>query len=110
MELTLSVKGSSGSFYEVKFLKDGLALHSSCSCTAGSFGRLCKHRLSLLSGEDNLLAEVSKGHVLDDIAEMLKGTEVEVELARYFELVDRKNEVDASLKKSKKVLEKLLCR
>ena len=45
------VKGSLDEPYEVVFMKDGEKISATCTCTAGIYGRSCKHRLNIIDGK-----------------------------------------------------------
>lgn len=81
-EITFQVKGSSADAYDVLFIKDGDSLTAICTCPAGQFGNLCKHRMSIIDGKADAVVSDNKDQV-PKIADWLKGTDVE---AGIFEL------------------------
>lgn len=50
-KIKFAVKGSASEPYEVVFRKDGDRITASCTCPAGAFGQLCKHRLRIMLGD-----------------------------------------------------------
>lgn len=78
-ELIFKVKGSSSDPYEVTFIKDGASLTAICTCPAGTFGNLCKHRVAIIDGKSESIVSENADQV-PKIAEWLRGTDVEVAL------------------------------
>lgn len=57
MQRELLVNSSSAdSTYAVQFTFDVGKLSVFCTCSAGAFGKLCKHKLALLTGDSSTLA------------------------------------------------------
>ena len=75
-ELVFSVKGSSSDDYEITFIKDGASLTALCTCPAGTFGGLCKHRVAILDGESKSITSGNADKV-PTVVEWLAGTDVE---------------------------------
>lgn len=75
-ELTIKVKGSSSDPYELTFIKDGDSLTALCTCPAGSFGNLCKHRVAILDGDIAAVLDEDNDKVPTVVA-WLPGTDVE---------------------------------
>ena len=74
------VQGSSDEPYEVIFSKEGGRFTASCTCTAGQYGRCCRHRLNILAGERDDI--VSDNHeVVDTVQSWLLGTLLESTLS-----------------------------
>lgn len=78
-ELVFLVKGSSSDAYEVTFIKDGASLTALCTCPAGQFGNLCKHRLGIIDGTPDSISSGNADRVAT-IAQWLVGTDVEAAL------------------------------
>ena len=52
------VQGSSDEPYEVVFIREGENISATCTCTAGIYGRHCKHRLNIIDGKStNIVSE-----------------------------------------------------
>ena len=75
-QITLQVKGSSSDPYEITFIKDGDNLTALCTCPAGSFGNLCKHRVAILDGKSAAVLDDDKVKVARAV-EWLAGSDVE---------------------------------
>ncbi len=78
-ELVFLVKGSTPKPYEVTFFKDGASLTALCTCPAGEYGNLCKHRVAILDGKTASISGENAGDV-PTVVEWLKGTDVEAAL------------------------------
>ncbi len=75
-QFTIQVKGSSSDPYEVTFIKDSDNLTALCTCPAGSFGNLCKHRVAILDGKTASVIDEDKTKVPRAV-EWLAGSDVE---------------------------------
>ncbi len=78
-QLTIRVKGSSPDPYENTFLKDGDSLTAICTCPAGTYGNLCKHRVAIVEGDASAVLDEDVGKVPQVVA-WLSGTDVEAAL------------------------------
>jgi len=79
-ELVFLVKGSSSDSYEVTFIKDGSSLTALCTCPAGQFSNVCKHRVAILDGKfDSISSE--NVELASKVTEWLVGTDVETALS-----------------------------
>lgn len=78
-QLTIQVKGSTPDPYETTFIKDGDSLTALCTCPAGSFSNVCKHRVAILDGKSNAVLDDDKRKV-PTVVEWLAGTDVEAAL------------------------------
>lgn len=74
------VKGSSGDAYEITFIKDGKSLTALCTCPAGTYGNLCKHRVAILDGKTKAISSDNADQV-PKVIEWLSGTDVEAALS-----------------------------
>ncbi len=92
------VKGSAKDPYEVTFIKDGDSLTALCTCPAGEFGNVCKHRTSILDGE--LTGIVSdNAESVTKIVQWLVGSDVEAALVAMRE-GDNDKDTQAALKRN----------
>lgn len=91
-QLVFLVKGSSSEPYELTFIKDGDSLTALCSCPAGTFGNLCKHRVSILDGQTESVSSDYASKV-STVTDWLVGTDVEAALTQ---LRDAQNSSEAS--------------
>lgn len=78
-QTTLKVKGSAAEPYELTFIKDGASLTALCTCPAGEFGNVCKHRTNILDGKTKGIVSGGEAEVAK-ITEWLKGSDVEIAL------------------------------
>ncbi len=74
------VKGSSSDAYELTFIKDGDSLTALCTCPAGQFGGLCKHRVAIIDGKSESVSSDNADQV-EKIVAWAVGTDVEAALA-----------------------------
>ena len=59
-QLIFQVKGSSSNTYELTFIKDGDSLTALCTCPAGQFGGLCKHRVAIIDGKSESVSSYTR--------------------------------------------------
>lgn len=78
-QLVFHVKGSSSEPYELTFIKDGDSLTALCTCPAGQFGNVCKHRVSILDGQAGAVSGDNASQV-SVVTGWLAGTDVEAAL------------------------------
>ena len=69
MKVILKAKSSSGEPYSVQFELEEEKLKVHCTCKAGIMRTDCKHRISLLKGDLNMLADPLQA---DDLATVVK--------------------------------------
>jgi hypothetical protein len=81
-ELSFLVKGSAADPYEVTFIKDGDSLTALCTCPAGQFGNFCKHRITILDGDDKAIVSDNANRV-PTIVEWLRGSDVAAALIEF---------------------------
>lgn len=79
-EVVFLVKGSSSDAYEITFIKDGSSLTALCTCPAGTFGNLCKHRVAILDGNTKAITSDNADQA-PKVTDWLVGTDVETALA-----------------------------
>ena len=53
----IAITGSSGTPYTLSFLPKGESLVVFCNCGAGIFGKFCKHKRAVVTGDISILAE-----------------------------------------------------
>ena len=64
--INLKVKSSSAEFYTIIIeITDTIKVH--CNCGAGIFGKLCKHKIAVLSGDSNILIDIKDKSILEEI-------------------------------------------
>jgi len=106
-EVVFLVKGSSSDPYKVIFIKDGDSLTAICSCPAGQFGNVCKHRIAILDGDGSAVSSDNAASV-SEVVSWLAGTDVESALAELRLLENataaNKNELHVAKKKLAKAM------
>lgn len=78
-QATFKVRGSAAEPYELTFIKDGDSLTALCTCPAGEFGNVCKHRTNILDGKTAAITSGNEDEVAT-IGEWLVGSDVEAAL------------------------------
>jgi hypothetical protein len=68
-EIRLKAKSSSGGAYDVIFQNKGGLLVVFCSCKAGIYGNLCKHKTRLLNGDESMLYNRDDASALREVRE-----------------------------------------
>jgi hypothetical protein len=69
----LKVKSSSDDgTYDVTFQNKDSALVVSCSCKAGIYGNLCRHKIRLLNGDESILHNQDDAPALREILELVR--------------------------------------
>lgn len=97
------VQGSAAEPYEVTFIKGSRKLTALCTCKAGSYGNVCKHRISILEGQRQAIVAGEESDVIT-VGEWLAGTDVERALLNVQEAQNRVSDAQAALKAAKKLL------
>jgi hypothetical protein len=103
MDINIFAKSSSQpeSPYKVNFIiKDGI-LCIYCSCPAGTYGRLCKHKALFIEGDYNMLYDISQQQLLDDIIATVNASPLK---NVYSKFKNRKLEIEKIQRKLKKEL------
>ena len=101
--ISLKAKSSSGDHYRVEFeITDTIKV--SCNCNAGIFGKLCRHKTGLLSGESSVLYDLTEEPMLEELMSF-------VTLSEYTNLIDEilsaKKAIEDAKKHEKKVMRTL---
>ncbi len=78
-QLEFLVKGSAKDPYEVIFIKDVENLTAICTCPAGTYGNVCKHRISIIDGDAKSVVSENAADV-ETIVAWVVGTDVEAAL------------------------------
>lgn len=76
MEATLDLKSSEGEAYQVFFLRHEEIIYLACTCKAGAFAKLCRHKLAVLRGDSKALQDPDQKELLLQVQSHLAGTEV----------------------------------
>jgi len=72
--ITLKAKSSSGNHYKVEF-EISEVIKVSCNCSAGIFGKLCKHKTGLLSGDPSFLYDTTEKSKFNALIEIVRKSE-----------------------------------
>ena len=67
MYAILEMRGSEGETYHVYFLYRAAGVYLACTCRAGAFGKLCRHKLALLRGDPTALQDQIQKPLLQEI-------------------------------------------
>ena len=102
----LRAKSSSGdASYVVQFFFDAGKLSVFCNCSAGEFGKICKHKLSFLAGEKELLSSDDQAEALIKVQEWCSMSELKMLLASFRAAEDQVATAQATLAAAKKRIE-----
>ncbi len=102
----LLVKSSDGeTTYVVQFIFDAEKLSVFCTCSAGEFGKICKHKLALLNGDRNLLVDDSNALRFADIQGWVQRSEWPTLLSLFNEGEEKFKVAQAEFAKTKKKVE-----
>lgn len=97
--INLKAKSSSGDYYQVVF-EITETIKVSCNCNAGIFGKLCRHKTGLLSGDSSLLYDLTEEPMLDELISFVTNSE-------YANLIEEhlsaKKAIESAKKHEKKV-------
>jgi len=97
------VQGSQSLPYQVIFKKTGKNLNASCGCRAGIMGQLCKHRLSILNGDNSAVVSDNVDQV-EEVALWLMESNVAEAISEIISLETEKKLIEERLKKTKKLV------
>lgn len=75
------VQGSSLEPYEVTFYFEGQNITVSCTCQAGEFGQICKHRINILNDDSSKIVSGNKTEI-NEVRQKIKGTPLESKLTQ----------------------------
>lgn len=106
MEQVILVKSSSGDPYEVSFRLEDKKLSIHCNCQAGLHGMLCKHRISLILEDRQLLYTSEEEGKLIKVLNWVKNTNLHKVIK---DLESVKTEIE-QLKKKERNLKRSLAR
>ncbi len=103
MDVTIFAKSSSQpkSPYNVNFIVVDGMLRIHCSCPAGIYGQLCKHKTAFIEGDNKMLYDISQKEILTDIISIIQASPAFDELSKIFK---RKMEIEKIQQQLKKEL------
>ena len=105
--ITFEIQGSAEQPYQPTFIKDGEKITATCTCPAGQFGTLCKHRTGLLAGDASAVVSDNADQV-GTITEWIIGTETEANITKLREAEKTLSKAKRELTKAKKALSESL--
>lgn len=109
LKLELLAKSSSGeSQYLVQFLLEDGRLSVFCNCSAGEFGKLCRHKLSFLAGEGGMLALGDQSAALAEIQGWVDQSDFRALLRELAMAEARLEAAHADVSAAKKSIERLM--
>ncbi len=101
MRYEFFVKGSADDPYRVVIEKNGDDLNAFCTCPAGENGQACKHRLRILSGNDEGVVGGDVNRIAT-VVDWVAGTDVEMCLKSLIEAEDAYEVAKAQLSLAKR--------
>lgn len=100
------VKGSSGNEYTVNVIPKGdNSVKILCDCKAGIFGRICKHKLAIATGDVSILLRGQDEVRLKDIALKIKERDIGVMLEALYSLRKEHDSIKRKMNKAQKAVE-----
>lgn len=91
-----TVRGMRGDLYTCTFERDGDNLNAFCTCPDGHAGNYCKHRFALIDGNQNIVVS-NNAEEVDDLPEMIAGTDVETALVALSEAAENYQQAETQL-------------
>ena len=76
-EIKLLAKSSSGDSYGVWFTWADDQLSVFCNCKAGEYGKFCKHKWQLMSGDESMLYDINEKEQLIQVVKWVAQTDFE---------------------------------
>ena len=107
-EIILKAKSSSGGTYDVIFQNKGGLLVVFCSCKAGIYGNICKHKTQLLNGDESMLYNRNDVTALREIIEWIGKSSYKELLEEYDILKSQIEDAKGKERKFRNRLEKML--
>jgi hypothetical protein len=102
-QIEFTVRGTRGDLYTCSFERDGDNLNAFCTCPDGRAGSYCKHRFALIDGNRNIVVS-DNAHQVDDLPEMIAGTDVELALIALTEAIESFEDAETALAAAKRNL------
>ena len=107
-EIRLRAKSSSGEPYDVVFTNEGTFFTVFCTCKAGIYGKLCKHKAKFLQGDESMLQNPGDAPALAEIRSWVRTSEYTALLTEHSAI---KKEIEAARRKElefRRTLEKAM--
>ncbi|CAN5913631.1 hypothetical protein BH11VER1_BH11VER1_28120 [soil metagenome] len=114
MKTVILAKSSSGGSYDVSFETNGDALRVTCTCKAGLLQQLCKHKITLIKGDETMLFDGQQEKILRELQSLPQHTillsKLTADEALLGSLEQQKAKLAAEEKAVKSRMSKLLAR
>jgi len=106
VKVTIFAKSSSQpeTPYNVDFIINDGMLSVHCSCPAGMYGQLCKHKTAFIEGDTTMLYDISQQGLLSDIFSKIKDSFLFHEHSKFLK---RKMEIEKTQRKLKEELKEI---
>jgi hypothetical protein len=106
MDNIIFAKSSSqpDSSYSVHFIINDETLFIHCSCPAGIYGKLCKHKTAFIEGDLNMLYDPSQQDILTDVVNTINNSPLHND---YLKFLERKTIIERNLNELKNELREL---
>ena len=109
MHKEVHVKSSSSdSIYCVTFELEGNTLEIHCDCQAGSYGKICKHKLNLLEGATSNLVDLKEFNNISEILSKVNNSDFAAYNSSIKKIDNEIKRLNSEKKKLKKELEQML--
>jgi uncharacterized Zn finger protein len=106
METTLRIRSSSSdTVYTLQVLCEDGSVAIFCDCSAGAYGKLCKHKLAIVANDKTDLESQDQDRNFELAQEWIKGSTLQATLADIRAVEKEVEGAQAKLKKLKKTLE-----
>lgn len=100
------IKGSNENEYKVSVLLSGTnSVKMLCNCQAGIFGKICKHKLAVATGDPVLLLHAEDEERLREISEKIKLMDIGKLLQNLYTLKKEYDSINRKMVKARKALE-----
>lgn len=101
--INLKAKSSTSEYYQIIF-EISESIKVSCNCNAGVFGKLCKHKFGLLSGDRNFLFDLNEESIFNELINVVKKSDF---LKLSNELQSAKKDIDIAKQHESKIKKKI---
>jgi uncharacterized Zn finger protein len=97
------VKGSAAEPYVIEIFKKGRNLSATCTCPAGRFRSICKHRLAIMTGDATAVVSGNAADVAA-VVQAIDGTDVHAAMTALTQAEKHMAEAKSQVDKAKKAL------
>ena len=105
-EFAIRVLSSDGDrSYSVLCTEDSGWIRMHCGCTAGEFGKACKHKDALMRGDASVLLDSGELAALETLQSLIPSSQLPLLLERISEVETRLNEAKQALRQARSQLE-----